>query len=82
MVGVEAQAAGLPVVTSTGVTRELPLPDLATYLPLSLSAEGWAQRIAEVLSTPRRDTEAEMTAAGYEVRQAAAALQRRYEEMV
>ena len=82
VVGVEAQAAGLPVVTSTGVTRELPLPDLATYLPLSMSAEEWAQRVAEMLATLRRDTSSEMTAAGYEVGQAAADLQRRYEEMV
>ena len=82
VVGVEAQAAGLPVVTSTGVTRELPLPDLATYLPLSLGAEGWAQKIAQALATPRRDRVEEMTAAGYDVAGAAAALQRRYEEMV
>lgn len=82
IVGVEAQAAGLPVVTSTGVTRELPLPDLATYLPLSMGAEGWAQRVAQVLHTPRRDTAEEMAAAGYEIGRAAAELQRRYEEMV
>lgn len=82
IVGVEAQAAGLPVVTSTGVTRELPLPDLATYLPLSMSAEGWGQKVAEALGTPRRDTAQEMAAAGYEIRRAATELQRRYEEMV
>ena len=35
VVGIEAQATGLPVVTSTGVTKELPLEDLVTYLPLA-----------------------------------------------
>ena len=47
-----------------------------------MSAEGGAQKVAEVLRTPRRDTAQEMAAAGYEIRRAAAELQRRYEEMV
>lgn len=82
VVGVEAQAAGLPVITSTGVTRELPLVDLSTYLPLSESAAYWARAVQHALTTPRRDTAEEMVACGYDVRQAAKELQRRYEEMV
>ena len=31
VVGVEAQATGLPVFTSTEVTRELPIEDLSYY---------------------------------------------------
>ena len=81
MVGVEAQAAGLPVVTSTGVTRELPLDDLATYLPLTDTAHQWARTVQRVLSIPRRDTTAEMIACGYDVREAARRMQQRYEEM-
>ena len=82
VVGVEAQAAGLPVVTSTGVTRELPMERLATYLPLSDTAAQWAQAVQSALSVPRRDTRVEMTAAGYDVRTAAWEMQQRYEEMV
>ncbi len=82
VVGVEAQACGLPVVTSTAVTRELPLEDLATYLPLTESTQAWAQAVRRVAAVPRRDTTAEMIACGYDVAQAAKELQRRYEEMM
>ena len=82
VVGVEAQAAGLPVVTSTGVTRELPLEDLATYLPLADSAAVWARQVGRAMATPRRDTAHEMTACGYDVVVAAREMQRRYEEMM
>lgn len=82
VVGVEAQAAGLPVVTSTGVTRELPLKDLTTYLPLSDGAEQWARAVQRALATPRRDTAAELTACGYDVGAAAREMQLRYEEMM
>lgn len=81
MVGVEAQATGLPVVTSTGVTRELPLEDLSAYLPLTDSAACWAQAVRRALGTPRRDTAAEIAACGYDVQTAARRLQQLYEEM-
>lgn len=82
VVGVEAQAAGLPVVTSTGVTRELPLEQLATYLPLTDTAAQWARVVQRTFATPRRDTAAEMVECGYDVVAAAWEMQRRYEEMV
>ena len=82
VVGVEAQAAGLPVVTSTGVTRELPLEDLVAYLPLTDTATQWAQVVQGALATPRRDTSAQMIACGYDVHTAAWEMQQRYEEMV
>ncbi len=81
VVGVEAQATGLPVVTSTGVTPELPLPDLATYIPLADAPDTWAQRVLAAAQTPRRDTTEEMIACGYDVQVAARVMQQRYEEM-
>lgn len=81
VVGVEAQATGLPVVTSTAVTPELPIEDLATYVPLSDSPETWADTVIEHATLPRRNTTEEMIACGYDVQVAAAELQRRYEEM-
>ena len=81
MVGVEAQATGLPVVTSTGVTRELPLEDLSAYVPLTDTAAQWAQAVQRAFDTPRRDTAAEMAACGYDVAAAAQRLQTMYEEM-
>ena len=81
VVGIEAQATGLPVVTSTGVTPELPIPDLATYLPLELSPQEWAEKILAVARQPRRNTTQEIIDSGYDVRVAARILQKKYEEM-
>lgn len=44
VVGVEAQAAGLPVVTSEEVTREMKLTESVYYLPLNEPAR-WAEQI-------------------------------------
>lgn len=81
VVGIEAQATGLPVVTSTGVTKELPLADLAVYLPLSDSPDVWAHQVLECAKESRRDTTAEMVETGYDVRVAARIMQEKYEEM-
>lgn len=82
VVGVEAQATGLPVVTSTGVTPELPIEDLATYIPLADSPAVWAEQIMKSAALPRRNTTEEMIACGYDVQVAAHVMQRRYEEMI
>ena len=81
VVGVEAQATGLPVVTSTGVTPELPLPKLSVYKPLSDTPEQWAQQILKSARLPRQDTTQQMIDAGYDVKVAAQVMQRIYEEM-
>ncbi len=81
VVGVEAQATGLPVVTSTGVTPELPLEDLATYIPLTDTPEVWADTVLKAAKTPRRNTTDEMIACGYDVQIAANVMQKHYEEM-
>lgn len=81
VVGVEAQATGLPVVTSTAVARELPLPDLCEYISLDDSPKNWAEEIlSKVQNRDRRDTRKEIAAAGYEIKKAAKAFQRFYEE--
>jgi glycosyltransferase involved in cell wall biosynthesis len=51
----EAATTGLRVVCSDVITREVsePLPEAFTYLPLSLSAEQWAQKVYQVLAQGR-----------------------------
>jgi len=51
----EAATTGLRVVCSDVITREVsePLPEAFTYLPLSLSAEQWAQKVNQVLAEGR-----------------------------
>lgn len=81
VVGVEAQATGLPVVTSTGVARELPVESLADYLPLEDSPQRWAEVILSYRHQNRKDMRNEMARCGYEVRAAAHHLQQLYLEM-
>ena len=81
VVGIEAQATGLPVVTSTGVTPELPIEDLAVYLPLADSPERWAQQVLDSAALTRRDTTREIIDCGYDVQVAARIMQEKYEEM-
>ena len=81
VVGIEAQATGLPVVTSTGVTPELPLEDLAVYLPLTDSPDRWAQQVLDSATLPRRNTTQEIIDCGYDVQVAAHIMQEKYEEM-
>src|SRR5262249_37361194 len=46
LVGMEAQAGGLPVVVSEVVSPELDvIPELIHRLPLSLPAQAWADRV-------------------------------------
>ncbi len=81
VVGVEAQATGLPVVTSTGVTPELPLNDLADYIPLAEPPAYWADKVLAAAAKPRRNTTEDIITSGYDVQVAAHVMQRHYEEM-
>lgn len=48
VVGVEAQAAGLPILLSDGVTREALITSRARMLSLSLGVGVWAKELAEM----------------------------------
>ena len=81
VVGVEAQATGLSVITSTAVARELPLKDLAQYIPLESSPEIWADAVlkaADESRLHRRNTTQEIAEAGYEIKAAARAFEQFY----
>ena len=41
------QAAGLPIVMSDTITREVDIADLATYVSLDASPEKWADIVLE-----------------------------------
>jgi len=58
MVAVEAQAACLPVLASTAVPREcVVIPDLVDALPLSESAETWADALLRAMAKSRPSLE-------------------------
>ena len=54
VVGVEAQASGLPVFTSTGVTREVDITGNVKFIDLSEGAQKWAEIICNYMREFRR----------------------------
>lgn len=82
VVGVEAQATGLMVVTSDNVTKELPIQDLVEYCKLEKSAEEWAKLVCNHLKkSQRRNTTKEIKKQGYDVKIAAKYMQECYKEL-
>lgn len=71
IVGVEAQAAGLPVITSTNVSDELKITDAVTFLSLESGTEQWAQNILRYKNQARQDYSDQMKAQGYDIRSTA-----------
>ena len=81
VVGVEAQAAGLPILTADTVTRELCVTDLVEMLPLDASLKSWVDKIDKMIETKkRRNTLNEMNRAGFNIRNTADFLQNFYME--
>ena len=67
VVGIEAQAAGLPVLISDSVPIECRKTDLVHVLPLSAPPEEWAGSVLELARIPRRNTYEEIRDAGFDV---------------
>lgn len=63
IVGVEAQAAGLPVLFADTITREAKLTEDATFLPIGADdVSRWAEHIISLRGTPRKDPYDELSA--------------------
>lgn len=76
---IEAQAAGLPVVASTGVTGETDITGNVTFLSLDHPSSEWAQKIIDINSSFKRiDTAEHVSKAGYDIKQTAQWLQNFY----
>lgn len=82
VVGIEAEATGLPVYTSDRVTKELPIQDLVKYYSLDDGSEKWANNIIDdYKGKNRRNTTDEIIKSGYDVKVAAKIMQDYYIEM-
>lgn len=80
MVGIEAQAAGLPCIFSDTITRELEITkNLVQYVPLD-SVDKWRIAIENARKLPRRDTLDEISKAGYDISTEILKLERMFEE--
>ena len=53
----EAQANGLPVITSTGVTTELNIIDLVTFISLEEPISLWVETLLSVKESPNRQAQ-------------------------
>ena len=79
LVGIEAQAAGLPVVASNTVTPETDITGNVTFFPLDLSASEWADKILDICASfTRKDLTEKVREAGYDIKQTAQWLQNFY----
>lgn len=82
VVGVEAQATGLQVITSDKVTKELPIEDLVEYYSLDMTSDKWAEEIlAKSKNIERKNTTQQIIDSGYDVKYAAKAMQDYYINM-
>ena len=77
IVGVEAQAAGLPVLASDRVSGELKLTDSVQFLSLD-NPSAWADRILQLAGERRPDNSARLEKQGYGIQTTAAAVRDLY----
>lgn len=77
IVGVEAQAAGLPVLASENVPRELGLTDSVRFLPLG-DPLLWADKVLEVYGERKPENPAALREQGYYIRDTANAVRMLY----
>lgn len=78
VVGVEAQANGLPIIVSDKVTQELKMTNVIAYQPLASGAKAWAEKVEtyyEQRSLVHADTSAMMRTAGFDITKAAKVLE-------
>ncbi len=68
LVGIEAQAAGLPCFFSDTITRELEVTDLCHFIELGASSEVWAQTILDEVGIQRKDMSKAIATAGYDIK--------------
>ncbi len=78
VVGIEAQACGLPMVTSDTITRELKVTNNVDFLSLSAPLSQWAECLYKYKDFERTDTHPLIIKNGYEIKDAAKKLQDLY----
>lgn len=64
---IEAQAAGVPVLMSDTITKEVMVTGEVQTLSLSDSAAHWAQKLQSLASIPKKDTLEQMKTSGWDI---------------
>lgn len=78
VVGVEAQAAGLPCIISDQMTRETVIIQETKVLSLHDSTEVWSKEILNGKQIFRRDTTSDLRSSGFDIKTAAIELENYY----
>lgn len=78
VVGIEAQATGLPCIFSAEVTAETKITELANFIELSKSPRYWAEVILTYKKHIRKNVSDQITASGYNIEKGAHLLQDYY----
>ena len=79
IVGVEAQAAGLPVIFSTEITKSAKLTDSVKYLSIGDDdIEKWSEGISSFKDYDRHDTYSELKEKGFDLKNTVNSLQTLY----
>ena len=73
IVGIEAQASGLPVVASTGIPQTMKITELVEFVPLS-DMDGWINSILKYRNCVRKDSEDEIKHSGFSIEDTALAV--------
>lgn len=81
VVGMEAQACGLPMVVADTVTTEMKITDNVDYLSLSSPLSQWANALLKYKDFERYDTHRTIIENGYEISVAAKKLEEMYLSM-
>lgn len=81
VVGIEAQAAGLPCFFSDTITREVGITNLASFISLEDSSVDWAERILKESQIPRQDMQKKIAVAGYDIKQEIGKLMEYYKNL-
>lgn len=75
--GIEAQACGLPVITSTGVPHDIKLTDNVAFLPLYDKSK-WIDTISKMILLPKMNNAQIIRSKGYDINSTAEILRKVY----
>ena len=75
---VEAQAAGLPCLLSTGISAECKMTDNVEFIPLDASAEVWALQMKKICKQGHLNNESAINRAGYNINETVKFLEDNY----
>ncbi len=81
VVGIEAQATGLPCILSTEITRETKITDNVQFISLNESADLWAEKILEYKNCVHQNNTKMLTSNGYDIKKEVNKLMRYYKSM-